>query len=347
MPQDSLTSVGIGNCNLDFDPPSSLPPGHWVATKTELLDALSYCASHNGGIIYILFEESIDMSGSYGVVIPANTHIRGNRGKARIGSDGVPASEGGRIFTTTRGLHKQGLFVTGGTNIKISGIRLEGPDPDIGTDPYDPIVGCGIVVYHDDIEIYNCEIYNWAHAGIHLRDVYNTSRDTIYIHHNYFHHCHRTQLGYGVGHCWARSLIEYNAFDYCRHAIAGWGKEADGYEACYNWVGPHMSGHSFDMHGGADRQDGTDIAGSEIRIHNNTFETTVTVGEVNKAQAVFIGGIPTVGCYIYDNWFYHNNLYGSFYKDMAIYQDHDIGHFWAYDNYYRNPKEPAPDYSNP
>jgi hypothetical protein len=53
--------------------------------------------------------------------------------------------------------------------------------------------------------------------------------------------------------------------------------------------------HCFDMHGGRDRKDGTNIAGTSIDIYNNTFRA--------KERAVVIRGVPIIQCDIHNNWF--------------------------------------------
>ena len=50
------------------------------------------------------------------------------------------------------------------------------------------------------------------------------------------------------------------------------------------------------MHGGRDRRDGTDIAGTKILIHHNTFMNP-------KVRPVAIRGIPEEEARIYNNWF--------------------------------------------
>ncbi|MFA7172782.1 MAG: hypothetical protein WC340_05115 [Kiritimatiellia bacterium] len=49
------------------------------------------------------------------------------------------------------------------------------------------------------------------------------------------------------------------------------------------------------MHGGRNRQDNTDIAGTTIEIYNNTFLAT--------QASVMIGGVPQEICEIHHNWF--------------------------------------------
>jgi hypothetical protein len=51
------------------------------------------------------------------------------------------------------------------------------------------------------------------------------------------------------------------------------------------------------MHGGRDRKDGTDIAGTWLRIHHNTFRS--------PARAIAIRGVPERDAVIEHNWFHH------------------------------------------
>ncbi len=53
--------------------------------------------------------------------------------------------------------------------------------------------------------------------------------------------------------------------------------------------------HCFDMHGGRDRKDGTDIAGTSIEIYHNTFRAPQT--------PVVIRGVPQEKCDVHHNWF--------------------------------------------
>lgn len=53
--------------------------------------------------------------------------------------------------------------------------------------------------------------------------------------------------------------------------------------------------HCFDMHGGRDRQDGTEMAGTSLEIYNNTFCAPQT--------PVVIRGVPEQKCEVHHNWF--------------------------------------------
>ena len=89
--------------------------------------------------------------------------------------------------------------------------------------------------------------------------------------------------------------IEYNLFNWNRHSIAGTGRPGNSYVARHNVeLGVSLS-HCFDMHGGRDRGDGTDTAGTLIEIYNNTFRASQT--------PVVIRGVPEKRCEVHHNWF--------------------------------------------
>ena len=192
-----------------------------------------------------------------------------------------------------------------GPNVRVTGLRIRGPNPKRYLDHHRRSFGPGgggrkyyykfptsngIVAEHENLEVDNCEISAFGHAGIYLR-----SGVGHHIHHNYIHHCQYNGLGYGVSHDQASSLIEYNLFDWNRHSIAGTGRPGCSYVARNNIeLGTSLS-HCFDMHGGRDRRDGTDIAGTRIEIYNNTFRAPTT--------AVVIRGVPQDVCEVHHNWF--------------------------------------------
>jgi len=144
----------------------------------------------------------------------------------------------------------------------------------------------------------NCEISGFSHAGVHLR-----TAQGHHIHHNHIHHCQYQGLGYGVCHNTASSLLEYNLFNWNRHSIAGTGRPGNSYVARHNVeLGVSLS-HCFDMHGGRDRKDGTNIAGTSIEIYNNTFRARQT--------PVVIRGVPQEKCEVHHNWFTRHSEAGQ------------------------------------
>ncbi len=247
-----------------------------VKTAKELLDALAKAEA--GQVVWVPQGVEIDLTGQTDVQIPGGVTIAGNRG-----ANGSP---GAKIFTRQRATSP--LFASAGDFIRLTGLRFEGPCASRERiAEYSSFLRCA----HHAPEIDNCEIYNWNVYGVGGR----LGASKIHVHHCYIHHCQRNGLGYGVSLGQADARIIANRFDWCRHHIASSGSPGSGYEAAYNLVLPNANGHHFDMHGGRDRGDGTDIAGEWLHIHHNTFQ--------GGHRAVCIRGIPAQGAEIHHNWF--------------------------------------------
>ncbi len=251
---------------------------HTVTSYEELEAALS--ASRAGDVVFVPADVQIDMSRRSELIIPGDVTLASTRG-----SEG---SEGGLIFSDA--LDTPGLFRAGGDCVRITGLQVRGPFDD--RDRVDRSSN-GIETTHFSTEIDNCEI--WAFSVAATR--FNTGASRGYVHHNYIHHNQRGGLGYGVGINGGSVLIEANLFDWCRHHIASSGAPGSGYEARYNVCLEHANGHLFDMHGGRDRGDATDIAGDWMNIHHNTFKA-------EEVRSLVIRGVPSQGAKIHHNWFY-------------------------------------------
>ncbi|MBM4444731.1 MAG: right-handed parallel beta-helix repeat-containing protein [Chloroflexi bacterium] len=265
----------------------------YVSTRSELLSAFTKAVS--GQTIYIADSAQIDLTGYKNISVPAGVTLASGRGR-----DG---SLGGLIYTNERksGYGYNKFFKTG-ANVRITGIRLRGPDSEIGSSTYTYQVYSGIVSSSSGkIEVDNCEIYNWSEAGVMVA----LTREG-YVHHNSIHHCRRTGLGYGVAVAGGTARVEANLFDYNRHSIMGTRDyPVSSYDAYYNIIGPNASNTMLDMHGGndspswgfADGPDASVPAGGTILIHHNTFRTSTQTN-------VAIRGIPATTCRVYNNWTY-------------------------------------------
>ena len=106
----------------------------------------------------------------------------------------------------------------------------------------------------------------------------------------------------------AEAVITFNQFQDNKHHIAGTGSQGQCYEAAHNVVLPYTEDHAhpvtgkpygqdhlFDMHGGRDRVDQTNIAGKQLSIHHNTF--------IPAYNAINIRGEPQEAARIQYNWF--------------------------------------------
>ena len=272
--------------------------GDFVAQNLgELLGALGKAKA--GQVVFIPKQVVIDCTArvyieQLVIEVPAGVTLAGNRGQ-----DG---SEGALICSDA--LKTPMLIRPAGPGVRITGLRIRGPNPKRYLDHhhrsfaegrgheyyYKFPTSDGIRAEVPGLEIDNCDISGFGHAAIYL-----VKGDRHHIHHNFIHHCQYAGLGYGVSHDTASSLIERNLFDFNRHSIAGTGRPGCDYEARHNVeLGTSLS-HCFDMHGGRDRKDGTDVAGTRILIHHNTFRAPNT--------PIVIRGVPQDVCEVFGNWF--------------------------------------------
>ncbi len=263
-----------------------------------LLDALSKAQA--GQVIFIPGDTEIDLTTHIYIdqlvlTIPAGVTLAGNRGQQ--GSPGA--------LLCSDALKTPAIIRTAGPNVRISGLRIRGPNPKRYLEHHRRAFGPGgekhkyyykfplsegIVAAHPGLQVDNCELSAFSKAAISL----NSGQDHR-IHHNFIHHCQYNGLGYGVCLADASALIECNLFDWNRHSIAGTGQPGCGYIARNNIELGESLSHCFDMHGGRDREDNSDVAGSSIEIYNNTFRGPNT--------PVVIRGIPQDKCEVHHNWF--------------------------------------------
>jgi hypothetical protein len=254
-----------------------------VSSKTQLLDALSSATS--GDVICVTADAEIDLSGTESVTIP---------GGVILGSDrGLNGSLGGHIFRTRGGgTTPQATFVAGGDNVRITGLRIEGPDSIQDQDLGDDVIGAIRETGNDNLEVDNCEIYDWSYAGVAFEnsgpgDWYGT------VHHNYFHHCHAKGYGYATAVGFGNVLIEANLYDYTRHAVTGYGGEGERYEVRYCTHGPHCTDTVFDVHAEG-TWSGGGLSGRLYRIHHNT-------STASNDSALGLAGTPSEGLYFNNN----------------------------------------------
>ena len=269
-----------------------------VETLDALLDALSKATS--GQIVFIPGQIEIDLTAR---IYIEQLVLDLGEGVTLAGDRGAKGSKGALLSSDA--LKTPIMIRPTGPNVRITGLRIQGPNPKRYLEHHKRAFGPGgdgheyyykfptsdgIISEHSHVEVDNCEISAFGHAGISL-----ARGEGYHIHHNFIHHCQYNGLGYGISHDTASSLIENNLFDWNRHSIAGTGRPGCNYIARHNVELGESLSHCFDMHGGRDRKDGTAIAGTSIEIYNNTFR---------PAQIpVVIRGVPEEICTVHHNWF--------------------------------------------
>jgi hypothetical protein len=273
--------------------------GYYIAKELDsLLDALSRAKA--GQTVFIPGQREIDLTARIYIEqlvleVPEGVTLAGERGHG--GSTGA--------LLTCDALKTAVMIRAAGPDVRITGLRIRGPNSKRYLDHHRRSFGeggeghgyyykfptsNGITTEYPRLEVDNCEISGFAHAGVYL-----SVAEGHHIHHNYIHHCQYQGLGYGICHNTASSLIEQNLFNWNRHSIAGTGRPGCSYVARHNVELGESLSHCFDMHGGRDRKDGTDIAGTSIEIYNNTFRARQT--------PVVIRGMPQQKCEVHHNWF--------------------------------------------
>ena len=299
-------AVGDAGAGADAREPTEAEPAPGdltivVTSVDELLAALAVATP--GSVVYVADDAELDLTGQVAIPVPP---------QVTIASGGAP---GALLFTSQKDTLP--LFRATGEGIRFTGLRLRGPDPDIGATPYgEPLCRAIDASHADNLQVDHSELSGWSHAAV-MFDYAHRG----HVHHNSIHHNRRTGLGYGVllNHD-ATVLIERNAFDANRHAIAGTGRRELSYEARYNWTGPTRNGHAFDMHGEDEALgNGAPWAGDLIRIHHNSF--------LGTAQGIVIRGRPMTGAYIEENCFGQSSGAGT-----AIIQRYFFGNLFAGDN---------------
>ncbi|MCE9591386.1 MAG: hypothetical protein K8S99_12770 [Planctomycetes bacterium] len=278
---------------------------HRVGTIDELLAALG--AAKAGEVIFLDGAAEFDFTERIAIEktvldIPPGVTLASDRG--------VRGSKGALVCSDT--FATRPFLRTMGDGVRVTGIRLRGPDPKArlqhhrrcvekaGPDDhgfnhkyyYEFPISDGVHTTHDKLEVDNCEVSAFSIAGVNI--VRGAGQ---HIHHCFIHHCQYNGLGYGVCLDKGEAHIHHNLFNFNRHSIAATGAPASGYEAHDNVeIGASLS-HCFDMHGGSERGDGTNIAGDWLKVHHNTFRS--------KMRALAIRGVPVKGAEVHRNWFSH------------------------------------------
>ncbi len=245
-------------------------------TAPELLSALKQ--AQPGQRIFVPDGAEIDLTGQENIALSAGITLAGTRG--------LKDSPGGRIVMRRKQAGSYYLFRTAGDKVRVTGLKFEGPDGD--NNQHNGYANL-LATTHHGLEMDNCEVANWGYGAV----VGQPGASGIYVHHSDIHHGQgAAHDGYGVSldACDAR-VIANKLAAVRNHVIAGTGNPGTAYEAAYNWVDGN-----FDMHGGRDRGDGTDIGGDWIEIHHNSFQQPQAVNCITR-------GIPSQGARVHHNRF--------------------------------------------
>ncbi len=258
-----------------------------------------------GDIVYINDNLQIEIPAEKTLIIPDGVTLASGRG--RNGSNGA------LIFTNFMevGMYFNYPAIDVGNNVQITGLRLRGPDSTSSTANYGKNPAGIQQKYKTNLEVHNCEIYNWYTYAVYIYDSENAN-----IHHNYIHNNQNPFIGYGiVNRNKTTTVASYNIFNKNRHDIAGiknTNMEPPSYTAQSNLIGPDGYSHRFDMHGCGytdlwgcpdmytkDDSSPENLAGRTLNILNNYFLPM----NAPKWHSVVIRGIPEDMANIIGNYF--------------------------------------------
>jgi hypothetical protein len=269
--------------------PTDLSGDYQVATKADLLYALDHAGS--GDVICVKGTANIDISGESSLTIPGRVTLASDRG--------FSSSRGGRIYRTRSQYIPLATFEVGGPDVRITGLRIEGADSVQEEDLQDDVKAAIMEINKSNLEVDNCEIYNWSYTAIAFENN-GPGNWNGHIHHNYIHHCHAKGYGYGTMVAFGNVLIEGNQYDYTRHAVIGEGCEGEKFEFRYNSHGTHAINPVLDLHttinGDCGQWRAGGVSGQLYRVHHNTitYSGSVTLNAY---------GTPSEGLYINNNRF--------------------------------------------
>jgi len=279
---------------------------YFVSTKTELLNVLGNASSNQ--IIYVDDDAEIDLSDETGIMIPGSVTLASGRGQS--------GSRGALLFTNSNYPVSQyaALFKTSGPNVRVTGLRLGGPNPECEDHTYSAGMGYmyGIENDHPGLEVDNCEVFGWSGQAIRV-----DAAQGSYIHHNYIHHNRLAGYGYGI---WVArggmALLEANLFDFNRHHIASSSNPSASWEGRYNIVLEHGTSHKFDRHSSGG------MAGNHTWVHHNFF--------ISGGQDLAIRGEPHGEARYYENWITNSLINQSLRPDWLAGQN-----WWNQPNPYK------------
>jgi len=170
-----------------------------VKDLDALLGALS--RAKPGQVVFIPAETEIALTAR---IYIEQVMLEVPQGVTLAGDPGHNGSKGALL--TSDALKTPVMIRAGGQNVCITGLRIRGPNPKRYLDHHQRAFGSGnagrdyyykfptsngITTEHPHLQVDNCEISAFAHAGIYL-----LKGEGHYIHHNFIHHCQYNGLGY-------------------------------------------------------------------------------------------------------------------------------------------------------
>ncbi len=246
-----------------------------ISSFTTAANFKSIIESATNATIYIDSIE-IDLTGLGEDSIKVNAGVTIASGRGGLGAATI----------LTHSLNGHSLFTCVGNNVRFTGLIFMGPST------FHWSAGMIKSVINSSssssLEVDNCEIRGWPHAGVILGGWSSTFSNNNKIHHNDIHSNKRylEGLGYGVMAANGFGKIYGNVFENNWHDIAGDGTSGSGYEAYCNIIVGGNSAHNFDMHRANNNT--ASYGGKYIHIHHNDFRDYSTANIQIRGRQEFL-----------------------------------------------------------
>lgn len=259
-----------------------------------------------GDVIWVDGDAEIDMT-DVSVTLAGGVTLASDRGQGD--------SDGALLYQEENGFNA--FISTGGDDVRLTGLRLSGPEHDFweyedkGIDSiYDVGITYGLLINDtDDVEVDNCRFSGFTYTGIRIGMWGEYECDGIYIHHTEFVDNPSPALGYGIEVYGGDPVIEYNYFDNNRRSIAGVGGDMPvNYTVRNNLFGPRTRLAPIDAHGGDVDDMDEPQAGVRLNVENNVVLSEKAAVSGTPQPAIVIRGVPRERATIRNNWFFTDRV---------------------------------------
>jgi hypothetical protein len=297
------------------------------STAKTLIEARS-----SGDIVWINNDVMLSANGFNGtsvIYVPAGVTIASDRGQSA-------SPGGGFVRTDGRIGNFRSMLTVAGANVRITGVRFDGP---MGTydnsipNPSSADASVGVIILgYDNVEIDNCEFYDFGNAGISVN--YTTLGDPVsalyepVIHHNYFHDNTEKWVGYGINIGRGSVIAHNNLFERNGHDITSVGQSSlsarpniENY--CNSHLGPNFK-WPIDMHASGEGGDQTValVGPGSMFMHHNDIQEDNSFDPFGSSytNVMRIRGIPSGQVIVEDNVFTLNGPPDNIYLIAHTYQ---------------------------
>lgn len=236
----------------------------------------------------LLVQADINLSGYKQIALAAGVAVRGDPEMA-------PGLTRYRLYSTDEDMVSATPFLIAGAGCRFRGIHIQGPHA--GQDDYATKI-VGLHVTGPRVNIYDCEVSGWSHAGVNVAST-GCIVDCCYIHHN-------QAAGYGYGLlCTGTSdlIARRSTFLTNRHGIDISDGVGRSFTVVNNFFGQVEGTNTMPVNTHGATVNGVIMGGDRLTIAYNVFDCERKVGAAGQINGIGFEGTPRVGAFVHDNYF--------------------------------------------